>query len=103
MRKGPADIDGNGNYVINLLNADGAHVQSVFCLDTFDEGDVVEIDFENCTIKKNGQNWIHYIDRASTFTDMGLGMGSSTFGFEADDGDSHMHVFLYFNKLFLGL
>lgn len=37
MRKGPADIDGNGNYVIHLLNAEGTHVQSVFCLDTFDE------------------------------------------------------------------
>ena len=37
MRKGPADIDGNGNYVINLLNAEGKHIQSVFCLDTFDE------------------------------------------------------------------
>ena len=37
MRKGPADIDGNGNYVINLLNAEGKHMQSVFCLDTFDE------------------------------------------------------------------
>lgn len=93
-------ISFNGTTVNPKIYKDDYFVR---ILDTFDEGDVVEIDFENCTIKKNGQNWIHYIDRASTFTDMGLGMGSSTFGFEADDGDSHMHVFLYFNKLFLGL
>lgn len=37
MRKGPADIDGDCNYVINLLNSDGKHMQTVFCLDTFDE------------------------------------------------------------------
>lgn len=37
MRKGPEEIDGNCNYTIHLLNADGAHVQTVFCLDTFDE------------------------------------------------------------------
>ena len=93
-------ISFNGTTVNPKIYKDDYFVR---ILDTFDEGDVVEIDFENCTIKKNGQNWIHYIDRASTFTDMGLGIGSSTFGFEADDGDSHMHVFLYFNKLFLGL
>ena len=37
MRKGPDDIDGNCNYAINLLDKDGKHIQTVFCLDTFDE------------------------------------------------------------------
>ncbi len=37
MRKGPADIDGDCNYVINLLNSEGKHMQTIFCLDTFDE------------------------------------------------------------------
>ncbi|MBQ5969158.1 MAG: metallophosphoesterase [Clostridia bacterium] len=37
MRKGPDDIDGNCNYAINLLDAEGQHIQTIFCLDTFDE------------------------------------------------------------------
>lgn len=72
-------------------------------LDTFENGDVVEMDFEKCTITKNGTNWIQYIDRSSTFTEMGLDIGDSTVGFEADDGDSYMSVYVYYNKLYLGL
>ena len=37
MRKGPDDIDGNCNYAITLLNSDGRHLETIFCLDTFDE------------------------------------------------------------------
>ena len=37
MLKGPDDIDGNCNYVINLQNYEGKLIQSIFCLDTFDE------------------------------------------------------------------
>ena len=37
MLKGPGIIDGNCNYVINLQNNKGEPVQSIFCLDTFDE------------------------------------------------------------------
>ena len=37
MRRGPEDIDGDCNYVINLLGVDGKLVQTVFCLDTYDE------------------------------------------------------------------
>lgn len=72
-------------------------------LDTFSQGDVVNIDFEACTITKNGTNWIQYIDRSSTFTEMGLDLGDSTIGFEADDGDANMAVYVYYNKLYLGL
>ena len=72
-------------------------------IDSFNQGDVVNIDFENCTITKNGVNWIQYIDRSSTFTEMGLDLGDSTIGFEADDGDSNMAVYVYYNKLYLGL
>lgn len=72
-------------------------------IDTFEDGDDLVIDFENCTIYKNGVNWIQYIDRSSTFTDMGLGIGDSTMGFAADDGDAYMAVFVYYNKLYLGM
>ncbi len=37
MRPGPDDIDGNCNYSISLLNYDGQHLETIFCLDTFDE------------------------------------------------------------------
>lgn len=72
-------------------------------LGQFQDGDVVDIDFENCTIRKNGVNWIQNIDRSSTFTEMGLNLGDSKVGFTADDGDSNMEVYVYYNKLYLGL
>ena len=37
MRNGPDDIDGNCNYAISLLNSEGRHLETIFCLDTFDE------------------------------------------------------------------
>ncbi len=37
MRRGPQNIDGDCNYCINLLDSNGKHIQTVFCLDTFDE------------------------------------------------------------------
>lgn len=37
MRKGVAGIDGDCNYVIRLLGSDGKQMQTIFCLDTFDE------------------------------------------------------------------
>lgn len=72
-------------------------------LGSFQEGDVLQMDFENCTITKNGTNWIQYIDRSSTFTEMGLAIGDSTIGFAADDGDANMAVYVYYNKLYLGV
>ena len=36
MRLGPEDIDGVCNYCIHLLNSDGSHAETVFCLDTHD-------------------------------------------------------------------
>ena len=35
MRRGPQNIDGDCNYCIHLLNSDGSHAETVFCLDTF--------------------------------------------------------------------
>ena len=36
MKKGPADIDGNCNYALHILDADGGMLQTFFFLDTFD-------------------------------------------------------------------
>jgi len=37
MRRGVSGIDGDCNYVIRLLGKDGRQMQTIFCLDTFDE------------------------------------------------------------------
>ena len=34
---------------------------------------------------------------------MGLNLGDSKVGFSADDGDGNMAVYVYYNKLYLGL
>lgn len=69
----------------------------------FVEGDILEIDFSQCTIRKNGENIIQKIDRESTFTSMQLDVGTSQIGFGADTGDSNMSVTIYYNKLYLGV
>ena len=93
-------INFSGHVVNPKIYKDNYYVR---ILGSFYEGDVVVIDFENCTIRKNGVNWIQHIDRSSTFTEMGLDIGDSKIGFQADDGDGNMAVFVYYNKLFLGL
>lgn len=37
MRQGKADVDGDCNYVIRILNGDNSLKQAVICLDSFDE------------------------------------------------------------------
>ena len=93
-------IDIKGNVTNPAIYRDEYFIK---ILGSFEAGDVIEIDFEECTIKKNGENWIHHIDRSSTFTEMSLAVGESTIRFEADDGDANMAVYVYYNKLYLGL
>lgn len=93
-------INFTGHAVNPMIYKDNYYVR---ILGTFSEGDIVLIDFENCTIRKNGTNWIQYIDRSSTFTQMGLELGDNKIGFSADDGDGNMAVYVYYNKLYLGL
>lgn len=72
-------------------------------IDSFVAGDILEIDFSNATIRKNGENIIQKIDRQSTFTSMNLDVGTSQIGFAADTGDANMSVTIYYNKLYLGV
>ena len=37
MRQGKKDVDGNSNYTIRILNADGSLRQAIVCFDSFDE------------------------------------------------------------------
>lgn len=69
----------------------------------FKTGDVLEIDCEAQTIRKNGRNWIQHIDRTSDFLSMGLDVGTSSIGFRAESGDTNMQVYLYYNLLYLGI
>lgn len=72
-------------------------------LGNFVSGDLLIIDCESYRITKNGENWIHHIDRTSSFTDIRLDVGDSNISFGADTGDSNMAVYVYFNKRYLGM
>ena len=71
-------------------------------MDTLEDGDIVEIDLVNNTIKKNGTNCIGKVDRRSSFTSMVLNAGDNTVSFGADNGDTNMNVILYYNLRYLG-
>lgn len=51
MRRGPEEIDGDCNYMIRLQDFEGNTVQTVFCLDTFDE--ISEEQKEQLTLFEN--------------------------------------------------
>ncbi|MCM1026528.1 MAG: phage tail family protein [Roseburia sp.] len=72
-------------------------------LDTLQEGDRLEIDMTKNTIRKNGANCIGKVDRLSSFTGMKLQPGDNEIAFDADDGDTNMKVFLYYNLRYLGV
>ena len=71
-------------------------------IDQLIDGDVVEIDLVNNTIRKNDKNCIGKVDRQSSFTGMVLGIGDNTISFDADNGDTNMNVILYYNLRYLG-
>lgn len=73
--------------------------------DVLHEGDVYEIDFvkKPPTVKKNGVNAIGNIDRTSSLTKMMMDVGTSKFGFDADNGSNSMSVTLYYNQRYLGV
>lgn len=90
-----------GGYVKNpKVIQNGAFIR---LLDTLQEGDRVEIDMVRNTIRKNGVNCIGKVDRYSSFTGMELRPGDNEVSFDADDGDTNMKVFLYYNLRYLGV
>lgn len=94
-------IDFTGTVVNPKVYRDDTYYVKI--LDSFEAGDRVVIDTDNCTITKNGTNWIQYIDRTSTFTDMQIAVGSSLIGYAADAGEEFMVVNIYYNKIYMGL
>ena len=95
-----AIITFNGEATGPTLYKDESYVRVI---GTFDIGDELVIDFENSIIRKNGEPIMQYIDRTSSFTDMGIEIGDNEIGFSADSGDSNMSVVIYYYKRYLGV
>lgn len=93
-------IEASGRVENPKLIQNGAFIR---LLDTLQEGDRIEIDMAENRIRKNGVNCIGKIDRYSSFTEMKLIPGSNRISFDADDGDTNMKVFLYYNLRYLGV
>lgn len=67
-------------------------------LETLYEGDKLEIDVANRSVRLNGKNIINKVDRYSDFRGMQLGIGESRIGFAADRGDNLLDVSVYWAK-----
>lgn len=55
------------------------------------------------TIKLNGKNAMHLLDRKSNILDMVIGVGDTTIEYSADSGEQFMHVVVRYNKQYLGV
>lgn len=57
--KGPEDVDGVGNQIINIINSDGIITQSVFLLDShaYTDGDYLGIKWKYDNIHENQIEW----------------------------------------------
>lgn len=59
FQSGPNDVDGVGNYVVNVKNTKGNIVQSLFMFDShsYTDGDFLGIEWKYDAIHKNQINW----------------------------------------------
>ena len=74
---------------------------SVTYAGTLADGDELLIDFETASVTLNGENANRYLDRTSTFFSIPLGGGN--IGYSATSGLDNVAVFIYYNKLYLGV
>lgn len=76
-------------------------------LDTFVQGDVMEIDFRAAPprVTKNGENIITRATRDSKFTGMEMTVGKNTFRYDCENHEDRtfMHVSVRFRKQYLGV
>lgn len=63
---------------------------------TLSPGDRLEIDTEKRTVRLNGRNALHLVDRKSSFQRMEMAMGNNTIGFDADTHDNQLSVRVYY-------
>lgn len=69
------------------------------------EDDVIELDASGRppTVKMNGENIMHKLDRNSSILDMVIGVGNTTIEYDADDGEQFMSVAVFYNRQYLGV
>lgn len=105
-------IDNTGDVNTNMkiiIEADGdVEKPRIICGDSYIKindtmklRDQIEIDLTKNTIKKNGVNCIGKVDRLSNFTGMELVVGENTISFDAENGDTKMNVYLYYNLKYM--
>lgn len=72
---------------------------------TMQANDKVELDASSRppTIKFNGENAMHLLDRKSSILDMMISVGETTIEYDADDGEQFMSVAVFYNKQYLGV
>lgn len=68
-------------------------------------GDVIDLDASSRppTVKLNGDNAMHLVDRRSSILDMMIDVGETTIEYGADDGEQNMSVSVFYNKQYLGV
>lgn len=91
-------LEAFGDVLNPKVMKDNAYVRII---DTLQNGDIVDIDLVENTIKKNGKNCIGKVDRTSSFNGMIMDIGDNTISFGADDGDTNMRVVIYYNLRYL--
>lgn len=91
-------LEAFGDVLNPKVMKDNAYVRII---DTLQNGDIVDIDLVENTIKKNGKNCIGKVDRTSSFSGMIMDIGDNTISFGADDGDTSMRVVIYYNLRYL--
>lgn len=107
-------IINNGDNVTNMIvtfTAKGAVTNPkitkngyfVEILDTMIDTDVIIIDFENLTVKKNGTSMINKVNKNSNFTNMELELGDNIIGFDATAGTNNIDVNVSFYKKYGGM
>lgn len=96
-----AILQAEGQVTNPKLIKDDAYIR---ILDTMEAGDVIEIVFfPYVRVRKNGENILNKVDRASNFAGMQMQPGINTVSYAADFGDNSLHVILRYNNQYLGV
>lgn len=95
-------IRAKGDVVNPEVRIGGGYVRMLL---TMHEGDEINLDASSRppTVKYNGHNAMHLIDRKSSILNMVIDVGDTTVEYSADDGDQLMSVAVFFNKQYLGV
>ena len=81
FQKGPDEVDGYGNYVVNVKNSLGQITQSLFMIDShsYTDGDYFGIQWKYDAIHENQVKW--YKDTVAAITEENAGIQPKSLGF----------------------